>query len=219
MGRVSALLFWQVMGTKNLRHSPYSGLWIGSLGWPDNVAAEDSSSLQLLPGILISEAQIGGLFCDHKRLFGFLCVVPETDPLFQLGLSYYGSNLPGRVGDIAATPLDAVTRLRSLLRVLGLDADPIHYSEFAEAFIPIDPALAWAHCCSRRFEIHDSYDERQKAYTFCTPDYIGLSEWPKAEAHLESGWRLAASASSFEYMRTTPAPDRWTAALVMENSD
>src|ERR1041385_8504620 len=92
-----------------LEYTENYGLWIGFNEWPVHFdSSQQDLDFESLKGISLSCIQIGGFTCDHKQMYGFLFSLPDDDPLYVLAQSYISTNLPGRINELFATPLDEV---------------------------------------------------------------------------------------------------------------
>ena len=131
-------------------------LWIGANrtppGWRPIANTYES--------VRVIEAQVGGTFCHHPALFGVAFDVPASDPLAELGNSYYGTDLPGHWNDEYSTGLDVVIDTRARLRELDLDLDAVCYFHLAEAYVPLDAERAWIYALRRGLKLVVKHDLR-----------------------------------------------------------
>jgi hypothetical protein len=160
-----------------------------------------------------ADFQIGGVFCNHRSFFGLKFDVPKSDPLALLIESYSCTNLPGAGIPHLSTPLDKIVEVRSRLRDINLELDPIHYAHFAEAYIPVAGQSAWEYVIVNDLQIFIAPQHRRFEKTNRL-DFVGLSEsWDDVVAYLQGTWQQYGGDSWIA------DGEPWTAAVHCPNSD
>jgi len=188
-------------------------LWFGANCLPDGWDPGPT-----LKGVEVTDEQIGGVFCHREVIFGLPFRVPADDPLAVLVNSYYRSSLPGRGNPDWSTPLEVILEVRSKLREIGLELHPVYYFHFAEAYAPLEGAVAWEYAARRGFPllIQDQAGEQSQL----TPAEIGLTSWDETTRYLEAAWRKAVEQTA-RVPKLAPIwiPEHWIGAAWFANSD
>ena len=187
-------------------------LWIGTNALPHGWVPAQAT----LEGVRATSAQIAGILCHHETLFGLPFFVPDDDPLAVLANSYYGSCIPGRGNPDYSPNLDELLKLRTRLRELRLDLDPVYYFHFAEAYLPMQAEAAWQYATERGLCL--LIDSDKTGMRHVSPEEIGLTSWAEGVSYLEAAWRRAEGLSTERFAFST-VPDHWFAAAVFPNSD
>ena len=165
--------------------------------------------------ITATDAQIGGIFCNHEMMFGINFDVPEDDRLGALIESYHLTNMPGRKAEGHSTPLEDVNKLQAQLQELGLEIDPVCYAHFAEAFIPISFALATSYSLKRGFTITC---ESKGGRLSLEPKELGFECHYDIKKFVEAAWIKTEEQVYNEKWQTCP-PDNLLGAGIGVNSD